>query len=192
MLHVLPAEVTLSVLSHLPIPSLLSLLVLSRQWLHFFTTNQSAIFRSAALLHEYIQPETLSLEDALSMNTGRPWAGSTSWKDFCYRSFQLHKNWEGNGRAVARVLSHPGFDIYRIKVDEKSGICITTHVFGGLSVVHLFSSTVLWCLPWWILLGVQTFACSGTSAALPTASTTTGISSLTTKAATTGRRKSGA
>ncbi|KAH9174792.1 hypothetical protein EDB89DRAFT_472183 [Lactarius sanguifluus] len=147
MLHVLPTEVTLSVLSHLPIPSLLSLPVLSRQWLDFFTTNQSAIFRSAAALHEYIQSETLSLEDALSVNTGRPWAGSTSWKDFCYRSFQLHKNWEGNGRAVARVLSHPGLDIYCIKVDEKSGICITTHVFGGLSVVHLFSNTVLWSLP---------------------------------------------
>src|SRR6266702_75911 len=83
MLHVLPTEVTLSVLSHLPIPSLLSLRLLSRQWLHFFTTNQSAIFHRAALLHEYIQPETLSLEDALSMNTGQPRAGSTSWKDFC-------------------------------------------------------------------------------------------------------------
>ncbi|KAH9026261.1 hypothetical protein EDB83DRAFT_2425556 [Lactarius deliciosus] len=78
MLHVLLTEVTLNVLSHLPIPSLLSLPVLSRQWLHFFTTNQSEIFHNAALLHEYIKPETLSLEDALSMNTGRPWAGSTA------------------------------------------------------------------------------------------------------------------
>ncbi|KAH9038547.1 hypothetical protein EDB85DRAFT_2189366 [Lactarius pseudohatsudake] len=147
MLHVLPTEVTLNVLSHLPIPSLLSLPVLSRQWLNFFTTNQSAIFHSAALLHEYVQPETLSLEDALSVNTGKPWAGSTSWKDFCYRSFQLHKNWEGNGRAVMRVLSPPGFNVHRIKVDEKAGICITTHSGGGLSVIHLFSSTVLWCLP---------------------------------------------
>jgi len=83
MLHVLPAEVTLGVLSYLPIPSLLSLRLLSRQWLGFFASNQSAIFRGAALLHEYIQPGTLSLEDALSVNTGRPWAGSTSWKDFC-------------------------------------------------------------------------------------------------------------
>ncbi|KAH9083560.1 hypothetical protein EDB83DRAFT_2547117, partial [Lactarius deliciosus] len=37
----------------------------------------------AALLHEYIQSETLSLEDALCVNTGRPWAGSASWMDFC-------------------------------------------------------------------------------------------------------------
>ncbi|KAI9444179.1 hypothetical protein H4582DRAFT_1067846 [Lactarius indigo] len=147
MLHVLPTEVTLNVLSHLPIPSLLSLPVLSHQWLDFFTTNQSEIFHSAALLHEYIQPETLSLEDALSVNTGRPWAGSTSWKDFCHRSYQLRKNWGGKGRAVVRVLSPPGSNVHRIKVDEKAGICITTHMFGGISVIHLFSSTVLWCLP---------------------------------------------
>ena len=83
MLRVLPTEVTLGVLSHLPIPSLLSLPGLSRQWFDFFTTNQSAIFHSAALLHDYIQPGTLLLEDALSVNTGRPWVGSTSWKDFC-------------------------------------------------------------------------------------------------------------
>jgi len=89
MLHVLPPELTLTVLSYLPIPSLLSLPLLSRQWLDFFFTNQSAIFRRAALLHEYIQAETLLLEDALSVNTGRPWAGSTSWKDFC-KSYLHH------------------------------------------------------------------------------------------------------
>ena len=83
MLHVLPTEVTLSVLSHLPITSLLSLPVLSHQWFDFIAANKSAIFRNAALLHEYIQPGTTLLEDALSVNTGRPWAGSTSWKDFC-------------------------------------------------------------------------------------------------------------
>ncbi|KAH9059604.1 hypothetical protein EDB87DRAFT_769868 [Lactarius vividus] len=147
MLHILPAEVTLSVLSHLPIPSLLSLPVLSRQWFNFVTTNQSTIFRSAALLHEYIQPETLSIEDALSVNTGRPWAGSTSWKDFCYRSFQLHKNWEGKGHVVARVVPPPGLNVHRIKIDEKAGICIMTCVWGGLNVLHLFSGIVLWCLP---------------------------------------------
>ncbi|KAH9061243.1 hypothetical protein EDB87DRAFT_406313 [Lactarius vividus] len=147
MLHVLPTEVTLSVLSHLPIPSLPYLPVLSHQWPDFFTTNQSAIFHSAALLHEYIQPETLSLEDALSVNTGRPWVGSVSWKDFCRRSFQLRKNWEGKGRALARVLSPPSSNVHRIKVDEKVGICITTYTSGGISVIHLISSIVLWCLP---------------------------------------------
>lgn len=93
MFPVLPPEVTLSVLSHLPIPSLLSLLVLSHQWLDFFTTNESEIFRRAAILHEYVKPETL-LEDALSVNTGRPWAGSTGWKDFC----ESHYHW--SARAV--------------------------------------------------------------------------------------------
>ena len=83
MLDILPNEVILIVLSHLPLPSLLSLHVLSHRWLHFFDRNQSAIFHSAALLHDLIQPGTLLLEDALSTKTGSPWTGSTSWKDFC-------------------------------------------------------------------------------------------------------------
>ncbi|KAH9174787.1 hypothetical protein EDB89DRAFT_471990 [Lactarius sanguifluus] len=144
MLYGLPVEVTLNVLSHLPIPSLLSLPILSRQWLNFFTANQSVIFHGAALYHEYIQPGARFPEDALSVNTGRP---STSWKDFCCRSFQLRKNWEGKGRAVARAFPPPGLNVYRLRVDEKRGICIMTCIWGGLNVVHLFSGTLLWCLP---------------------------------------------
>ncbi|KAF8268352.1 hypothetical protein EI94DRAFT_1728026 [Lactarius quietus] len=147
MLHLLPAELTLSVLSYLPLPSLLSLAVLSHQWHDFFARNQSAIFHHAAVLHEYIKPEIMLLEDALSVNVGRPWAGSTSWKDFCRRSFQLRKNWDGKGRAVMRLLSPPDFNACHIKVDEKAGICITAPVWGGFTVMHLFSSIVLWCLP---------------------------------------------
>jgi len=89
MLPVLPPEVTLSVLSYLPIPTLFSLPVLSHQWFDFFTTHESEIFHRAAILHEYIKPEILLLEDALSVNTGRPWAGSTSWKDFCKLHFKF-------------------------------------------------------------------------------------------------------
>ena len=77
MLDILPNEVTLNVLSHLPIPSLLSLPVLSRRWLDLFDRNQSAIFHSAALLHDLIQPGML-LEDVLSVKSGRPWTGSIS------------------------------------------------------------------------------------------------------------------
>ncbi|KAH9083554.1 hypothetical protein EDB83DRAFT_2547113 [Lactarius deliciosus] len=62
-------------------------------------------------------------------------------------SFHLCKNWEGKGRALARVLSPPSSNVHRIKVDERAGICITTHTSSGISVIHLFSSIVLWCLP---------------------------------------------
>ena len=79
MLQLLPTELTLNVLSHLPIPTLLSLPVLSRQWFHFFATNESEIYRHSTIAQQYIKPETVLLEDALSMNRGRPWAGSTSW-----------------------------------------------------------------------------------------------------------------
>ena len=63
------------------------------------------------------------------------------------RSFQLRKNWEGHGRVVARLVTPPGGDIHRIKVDENAGICITTRMLGGLVVTHLFSGTLLWSLP---------------------------------------------
>ena len=155
----------LIVLSHLPISSSLFLAILSHQWFPFFVTHQSMIFRGAALYHEYMPPGTSSLEEELSRNTGKPWAGSTSWKDFCkllshrfhrtifsrihnrrftvysackvYRSFQLCKNWEGKGRAAARVLL-PRSSPHQIKVNEKAGICITTYFFGGIAVTHLF------------------------------------------------------
>ena len=63
------------------------------------------------------------------------------------RSLQLHMSWEGNGRVVARLSRPPGSDVHRLKVDEKVGILITTHMLGGLSVTHLFSGVLLWSLP---------------------------------------------
>ncbi|KAF8271013.1 hypothetical protein EI94DRAFT_1569560 [Lactarius quietus] len=146
MLHALPVEVTLKVLSHLPILSLVSLRLLSHQWSDFFTTHKSVIFHGAALYHGYIPPGT-GLEDALSMNMGRPLAGSTSWTGLFRRLFQVGRNWSGKGRAVARELLPPAFNVHRIKVDKKAGICITTCLQGGLTVTHLFSGTVLWHLP---------------------------------------------
>jgi len=174
MLLILPTELSLSVLSYLPLQTLCSLPTLSRQWLDFCSENQLTIFHNAAILHGYIQPKTLQLEDALSAYEGTPWDGATDWKDFCKstsdnalmgpfhetlapegtilifvgrRFCQLRKNWAGDGRVVARLVTPPGSDVHRIKVDEKAGICITTRMFGGLAVTHLFSGVLLWSLP---------------------------------------------
>ena len=177
MLHVLPVELSLAVLSYLPLQTLCPLLSLSRKWFDFCSQNQSTIFRNAATLHGYTDSGTHLLEDALSEHKGSPWEGATDWKDFCKlcvpfrrhfhvtwrlivsaahsvlisvlgrRSFQLHGNWEGNGRVVARLLRPPGSDVHRLKVDEKAGILISTHMLGGLSVTHLFSGVLLWSLP---------------------------------------------
>ena len=40
-----------------------------------------------------------------------------------------------------------GTNARHIEVDERAGICITTHVSSGLTVNHLFSGISLWCLP---------------------------------------------
>ena len=63
------------------------------------------------------------------------------------RCSQLRTNWEGNGRVVPRLVTPPGSDVHRIKVDENAGICITTRILGGLAVTHLFSGVLLWSLP---------------------------------------------
>ena len=175
MLHVLPVELSLVVLSYLPLSTLCPLHTVSRKWFNFFSQNQSTIFHNAAILHGYTHPATLLLEDALSTHQGDPWEGATDWKDFyklyvampfpCTgvtdseslvlvlvlilgrRCLQLHMNWEGNGRVVARLLRPPGSDVHHLKVDEKAGILITTHMLGGLSVTHLFSGVLLWSLP---------------------------------------------
>jgi F-box-like len=83
MLDILPVELSLSVLSYLPLQTLSSLPALSRQWFDFISANQSTIFRNAAILHGYAHPGTLLLEDALSAHKGSPWDGTTDWKDFC-------------------------------------------------------------------------------------------------------------
>ena len=160
MLHRLPVEISFAVLSYLPLSTLGPLSSISRTWRDFISANKSTIFRNAALLHEYIHPETL-LEDALSMCEGSPWRGATDWKDFCELtldlstertflifvgrgSFQLHKNWEGKGRVVTRLM-YPGLgNVYSLKVDEKAGLLITIGM--GLGVFHLFSNAFLWYL----------------------------------------------
>ncbi len=179
MLHVLPVELSLAVLSYLPLSALCPLPSLSHKWFNFFSQNQSTLFHNAAILHGYTHPGTYLLEDALSTHKGAPWEGAKDWKDFCKlsvflfdaqrlisaaalttrstdlifrttlgrRSHQLRVNWEGNGQVVARLLRPPGSDVHRLKVDEKAGILITTHMLGGLSVTHLFSGVLLWSLP---------------------------------------------
>ena len=91
MLHILPIELSLSVLAYLPLPTLCSLPTLSHQWFNLFSTNQPTIFHNAAVLHGYIQPETVSLDDVLSVHKGSPWDGATDWKDFCKRSDLLSR-----------------------------------------------------------------------------------------------------
>jgi hypothetical protein len=56
MLHILPTELSVLVLSYLPLRCLCALPTLSRQWLNFFSENQETIFHNAAIHHQYVQP----------------------------------------------------------------------------------------------------------------------------------------
>lgn len=100
-----------------------------------------------------------SLNEVLRRHEGRVWRGVKSWKEFCEcnpclimimvmiveselrglmcvlgrRRFGVEKNWAGEGRSVVRNISSGRDDVHRIKVDEKEGFCITTHMRGECS-----------------------------------------------------------
>ena len=131
--------------------------------------------------------------DLFSVQTLKDLSGHANCELEGRRSIQIRRNWMGKGHAVARVFLPASFHAHRIKVDEKAGICITTHRHGGLTVTHLFSGTVLWHLPMvrecffnvyvGTPLGAQLGACSRTSTKTPAVNTTMGISYLTAKMA---------
>ena len=55
-------------------------------------------------------------------------------------------NWFGRGTASVKFYGDNPCDVHRIKVDERHGLLMTTHEFGGLTVFDLETTEVLWKL----------------------------------------------
>lgn len=153
MLHGLPPELVIHILSFLPFQSLGALQQVSRPWNDFVLANQTLVYYNAAVVHNFIDSpaESLtSLNEVVGRLEGRLWRGVKSWKDFCEcsgypdaladrervqpllgrRRFQLERNWAGQGQSVFRNISPGRDDVHRLKVDEKERFCITTHMRG--------------------------------------------------------------
>ncbi|KAH9941924.1 hypothetical protein B0H21DRAFT_543104 [Amylocystis lapponica] len=146
-LDLLPPELVLHVLAYLPFQSLYSLHLVSRYWQTFVIANESSIYHHAALLHRFVSSVEQPLPEAVATHVGQYMKEVDSWKAYCQRSFQLERNWAGQGSAV--IKTYPSyFDIHRIKVDEALGLLITTHRDGGIRVRNLENDELLWELPW--------------------------------------------
>ena len=84
MLHQLPAEIALQIISSLPLYSLYSTTLVSRDWNALMTINEPSVYRNAALLHRFIDGDQLaSGADSIAID----------WKAYCplnsYVSTQL-------------------------------------------------------------------------------------------------------
>ncbi|KAL0061622.1 hypothetical protein AAF712_011539 [Marasmius tenuissimus] len=150
----LPVETVLLILAYLSIPSIHSLELVSKRFHDLIIANESTIYRSAALVHNFIpfakieidQLTTLDLPNDILEGMRR------EWKAFCQRMFQLDKNWRGLGPSALTCYPLAGVKPACVRADEKEGFVINVQdVRGfdpGLIVVDRADGNVLWKQPW--------------------------------------------
>ncbi|KAI6012770.1 hypothetical protein F5J12DRAFT_685805, partial [Pisolithus orientalis] len=141
MLHLLPAEIALQVVSYLPIQSVHKITQVSHAWHDLIAVNENAVYRNAAILHRLVYES-----DCGDLALQPPRSG-TNWKSFCRREFQMEWGWRGKVPPCIEELPASGTSVHRIKVDEDLGLVITTGQRGGLLVTDLKGNTPLWGLP---------------------------------------------
>ncbi|CAL1711315.1 unnamed protein product [Somion occarium] len=146
-LNSLPPELLLNILQYLPVQCLNGMMKLSREWRTFFTANEAAIYRNAALVHHFVPSIDISLEDAKCLYAGHLLENVGNWRSFCCHLFLLQRNWAGRGTATIKTFNSPTRNVHRLKVDERNGILLTTHSQGGLRVSDLETDNILWGLP---------------------------------------------
>ncbi|KAG8219252.1 hypothetical protein J3R82DRAFT_91 [Butyriboletus roseoflavus] len=136
MLHQLPPEVALHTISYLPLHSLYSTTLISRDWNALIATNEPTVYRNAAILHRFIDEDQLG-------------AGSIpiNWKAYCRRQLEIERGWRGKAPSAVRELTATGTVVHRIKVDYELGLVITTRQTGGISVCDIKTNRILWALP---------------------------------------------
>jgi hypothetical protein len=81
MLESIAPELVILILQYLPAAEIAQLERLSQTWKDFIDTNESTIFRNAAVHHGYIHLDVhQSFEDA---HASRSLRGVDGWKSFC-------------------------------------------------------------------------------------------------------------
>lgn len=78
MLHQLPTEIALHTVSYLPLHSLYSITLVSRDWNALIAINEPTVYRNIAILHRFIDEDQLR-------------AGSIpiDWKAYCLLAFRV-------------------------------------------------------------------------------------------------------
>ncbi|KDR70005.1 hypothetical protein GALMADRAFT_255349 [Galerina marginata CBS 339.88] len=157
----LPAELSLLIISYLPLSSLAVLHQLNRSWSDFLSLqeNEDAVYRAAAVREGYVGAALTGVRWEAQAYSEKAMRDVDSWKIFCKKRKMITSSWAGY--APSRITPSPrqiGHDtdgessphyrrVYDIKVDEKAGISMATTKSGGLVVRDLETDLVLWELP---------------------------------------------
>ena len=62
MLHLLPTDIVIDIVSHFPLQSLHQVLLVSREWHGLLVENAQTVYRNAAILHRFVFPADLEAE----------------------------------------------------------------------------------------------------------------------------------
>ncbi|EMD32433.1 hypothetical protein CERSUDRAFT_126831 [Gelatoporia subvermispora B] len=144
----IPPDITLYVLSFLPIPDLRSFSLIARQAHRCVVTHEDSIYHRAAILHKFTESQT-SLEQAVQDEQIRSgWlVGVRGWKDFCRRWYVLEHNWNGHGEVCEGGYEGSASEsITSFRIDDVQRTIITTSHDKGLVVHAMEDYRPLWGL----------------------------------------------
>ncbi|KAF7316559.1 F-box domain-containing protein [Mycena indigotica] len=144
----LSPEVTLIILSHLPLPSLSALARTSHIWHEFFETNELEVYRNAAIRHFAI-PSSATFDNIETVVSQRALAGSTDWRSFCKTQLSIKQAWLGKSASSVTYHAAAGESVHGIKVDEQKGFIVvtTSGMEPELRVTDMNSGELVWALP---------------------------------------------
>lgn len=88
-LNEFPPEILLTILQYLPLQSLRAMMLLSRDWRNFISSNSPLIYRNAAFLHRFISNPAVSLVEAKVAHSPTVVNGVDDWYTFCENTYIL-------------------------------------------------------------------------------------------------------
>ena len=114
-----PPEIVLTILSYLPLQSLHALRRLNHEWLSWFDLNQSYIYQHAALKHNFIYSEDISLQNAV-LTSKHLLPNDTpvdEWRAFCKLWFLHPHSREVMNRSCDMILNTEYFYSRQVNFD---------------------------------------------------------------------------
>ncbi|KAH7090861.1 major facilitator superfamily domain-containing protein [Auriculariales sp. MPI-PUGE-AT-0066] len=170
MLNTLPHELLLTIFTGVSVHDLRTLRLTSTFWNSFVHQYSNALFRNAAIAHDYISTSALDGDPNARLQEAAKWHAImdlselvTGWEELCKRFASLDHSWNGMWRPglghLPRQLTlrSTGNRVHRFKIVSDEQLAIVTmkrpdvlfawNLPGTLIVADLHTDEVLWALP---------------------------------------------
>ncbi|KAJ7736203.1 hypothetical protein DFH07DRAFT_108900 [Mycena maculata] len=138
-------DVSLEIITYLPLSSIASLLLVQKAWKNLVDSNAANIYRNAAALHRFIQKADTNLADAVAaLDFDATPLDIHGWKEFCRLRLDIERNWAGLGPSEMWKLEAFGEQVHHWQSMNDSHTIVSSS-FRGLSVFDAYET--IWALP---------------------------------------------